>query len=276
MNRLDARLAQLRAQNRAGLVCYFMAGDPDFDASRTLLAGLGAAGADVIELGLPFSDPVADGPTIQKAHLRARAAGQTTARTLALVAALRETDATTPVVLMGYLNPALQYGVQNFFAEAAASGADAALLLDLPVEHAAPFRAAARSSGLHLIAMTAPTSDDARLAEILRGVSGFVYHATINGTTGAARCSPAEVSTAIARVRRHTTLPVAAGFGIREPAQARDLAEQADLVVIGSQLVETLAQGGASAALESVYGFARALRGAAQSVRAPCARGSRP
>lgn len=260
MNRLDARLADLRAQKRAGLVCYFMAGDPDFDASLALLAGLGGAGADVIELGLPFSDPVADGPTIQNAHLRARAAGQTTARTLALVAALRETDATTPVVLMGYLNPALNYGVEAFFADAAASGADAALLLDLPVEHAAPFRAAARSCGLHLIAMTAPTSDDARLDEVLKDASGFIYHAAINGTTGAARCAPAEVLSAIARVRRHTPLPVAAGFGICEPAQARALGEQADLVVVGSQLVQMFADEGAVAALEAVRGFAGALR----------------
>ncbi|MCW2318144.1 tryptophan synthase alpha chain [Rhodoblastus acidophilus] len=259
MNRLDATLSRLRDQNRSGLVCYFMAGDPDFDTSAKLLAQLGAAGADVIELGLPFSDPVADGPSIQNAHLRARAAGQTSARTLALVAELRRTDFTTPVVLMGYVNPVMQYGDKQFMTDAAAAGADALLLLDLPVEHAAPYRAAALAAGLRLIVMTAPTSDDARLAEILRDASGFVYHTTITGTTGAASCAPEQAGAAIARTRRHTRAPIAAGFGVRRPAQARALAEHADLVVVGSQLVETLASEGVDAALRAVRAFAEAL-----------------
>jgi tryptophan synthase alpha chain len=259
MKRLDITLARLHEQGRSGLACYVTAGDPDFATSLALLADLGTAGADIIELGLPFSDPVADGPAIQNAHLRARAAGQTAKRTLALVAALRETNTATPLVLMGYLNPVMQYGAERFMAEAAAVGADALLLVDLPVEHAAHYRAAARSAGLHLIAMTAPNSDDARLAEVLREASGFVYHVAINGTTGAARCTPAMVGTALARVRRHTPLPIAAGFGIREAAQARALAGHADLLVVGSQLVETLADAGVEAALQLVREFAQAL-----------------
>lgn len=265
MNRLDDTLARLREQGRSGLACYFTAGDPDFSTSLDLLRSLGAAGADIIELGLPFSDPVADGPGIQAAHLRARAAGQTAARTLELVAALRETDSATPVVLMGYLNPVMQYGVERFMADAARVGVDALLLVDLPVEHAAPYREAARTAGLHLIAMTAPTSDDVRLAEVLRDAGGFVYHTALAGTTGALRCDPAEVSKAITRVRRHTTLPVAAGFGIRDRAQAQALAGSADLIVVGSQLIELLASKGVEEVRLAVRGYAECLAEASSS-----------
>ena len=176
MNRLTQRLQQLRAAGRSGLVTYLTAGDPDAATSLALLTRLGAAGADLIELGMPFSDPVADGPTIQAAHLRALASGQTLAATLQLVSRLRQHDQATPLLLMGYLNPLLQYGVEPFMAAAAAAGVDGLLLVDLPFEHAAPYRAAARQHGLQLIAMTAPGSDAARLAHWLPQAEGFVYH----------------------------------------------------------------------------------------------------
>lgn len=260
MNRIDQTLARLKTEGRSGLATYFTAGDPDFATSLKLLRGLAEAGADLIELGLPFSDPVADGPTIQAAHIRARAAGQTAARTLALVAALRETDPTTPLVLMGYLNPVMQYGIERFMNDAAEAGVDGLLLVDLPVEHASPYEDAAKTAGLHLIRMTAPTSDDARLAEVLKDARGFIYHVTLTGTTGAASATAADVETAIARLRRHSPLPIAAGFGIRTPEQVRELAGTAELIVVGSRLVEVLAEQGVAAALEEVGILGAALK----------------
>lgn len=260
MRRLNARLKLLQDQNRSGLACYFTAGDPDFGTCLTLLAGLGAAGADLIELGIPFGDPVADGPAIQNAHLRARSAGQTAEKTLVLVAALRKTDARTPVVLMGYLNPIMQYGAARFMEDAVAAGVDALLLVDLPVEHASTYRELARDAGLELVAMTAPTSNDERLRKVLCDARGFVYHVALNGTTGAGLCSPEDVGSAIARIRRYTRLPIAAGFGIRDPNQARALAKHADIVVVGSQLVETLAHSGIEATIQAVSEFANVLR----------------
>lgn len=258
MNLIDQTLARLQQEVRSGLVTYFTAGDPDYASSLTLLRGLAASGADLIELGLPFSDPVADGPTIQAAHIRARAAGQTAARTLALVAELRETDATTPVVLMGYLNPVMQYGIERFMNDAAEAGVDGLILVDLPIEHAPPYEDAAKTAGLHLIRMTAPTSDDKRLAEVLKDAIGFIYHVTLTGTTGAASATAADVEAAITRLRRHSRLPVAAGFGIRSAAQVHALAGKAELIVVGSRLVEVLAHNGVEAALEEVRAFAAA------------------
>jgi tryptophan synthase alpha chain len=237
-----------------------MAGDPDFANSLTLLRGLADAGADLIELGFPFSDPVADGAVIQAAHLRARAAGQTLPRTLALVAALRETDPATPLVLMGYLNPVMQYGLAAFMADAARSGVDGLLLVDLPAEHIEPYRHLAQASHLHLIVQTAPTSDDERLGRILPAASGFVYHVALTGTTGAAACCPAEAQAQLHRVRAQTDLPLAIGFGIRTTEQARALAGHAELIVLGSLFVDAQAQGGATAALAQVGRFAQALR----------------
>lgn len=263
MNRIDITLQQLRSEVRSGLVSYFTAGDPDFATSFNLLSGLAAAGADIIELGMPFSDPVADGSAIQAAHIRARAAGQTVARTIELVRALRICDATTPVVLMGYLNPVMQYGIDKFMADAAQAGVDGLILVDLPVEHNETCLAAARQHGIHLIRMTAPTSDDARLAQVLADADGFVYHVTLTGTTGAGRASLADISQAVARLRTHTSLSIAAGFGIRTPEQVRELAGVADLVVVGSRLVEVLAEQGVDAALREVRALASAIRTAA-------------
>jgi len=258
MKRIEHTLARLRTAGHSGLVTYFTAGDPDFATSLTLLRGLAAAGADLIELGLPFSDPVADGPVIQAAHIRARAAGQTLALTLDLVHALRGTDAVTPVVLMGYLNPVLQYGIERFMQDAAHSGVDGLILVDLPIEHLALYDAAACAAGLHLIRMTAPTSDDARLAQILAGAGGFVYHVSVTGTTGAGSATAEEVAQAVERVHRHTALPVATGFGIREAAQVKALAGHSELIVVGSALVDRLADQGVAAALAQVRELAAA------------------
>ena len=260
MNRLDCCLAALRQRGRPGLVTYVTAGDPDFATSVALLARLGASGADIIELGMPFSDPVADGPVIQQAHQRALANGQTMAKTLAMVAQLRKYDAQTPVVLMGYLNPVMQYGVDLFMQEAAQSGVDGLLLVDLPVEHAATYREAARAHGILLIAMTAPGSDEARLQRVLADAAGFVYHVSINGITGATGKTAAELAPTVARIRRHTPLPVALGFGIREVAQLAALRHSADLLVVGSALVAMLAESGAEAALARVSQMAAVLK----------------
>ena len=265
MNRLDSTLQRLRQQQRSGLACYFTAGDPDYARSLELLRSLASAGADVIELGLPFSDSVADGPAIQQAHLRALAAGQTVARTLQLVAELRSSDATTPVVLMGYLNPVMQYG-PDFMAAAAQAGVDGLLLVDLPMEHAAPWQTAAERAGLHLIRMTAPTSDDARLQQVLADASGMVYHVTVTGTTGQKSAVAADIAKDLARLRRHTDLPLAAGFGIRTPEQARALAAHADLVVVGSRLVEVLNTDGMDGALQAIRELAVAVQGRGDAV----------
>lgn len=265
MKRIEKMFAALQDAGRSGLACYFTAGDPSHAECLGLLRKLGAAGADLIELGLPFSDPVADGPVIQAAHLRARAAGQTVARTLDLVRELRSTDDLTPVVLMGYLNPLLQYGVDAFMRDAATAGVDGVLLVDLPLEHAAPFAAAARAQGIRFIRMTAPTSDDARLEALLAPAEGFVYHVALTGITGATQGVPAEIVADLARVRHRTSLPLAVGFGIRTPGQAAALAGGADLVVVGSALVDTLATQGAPAALQQVRELRAALAPAPQA-----------
>ena len=261
MNRLDCCLAALRQRGRPGLVTYVTAGDPDFATSVALLARLGASGADIIELGMPFSDPVADGPVIQQAHQRALTNGQTMAKTLAMVAELRKSDAQTPVVLMGYLNPVMQYGMDLFMQEAAQSGVDGLLLVDLPFEHAADYRRLAMEHGMSLIPMTAPGSDEARLARILEGASGFIYHVSINGITGGSSRSAHELAPAVAQIRRHSPLPVALGFGIRSEAQLAQLQGIADLLVVGSALVQTLCEEGVDALCERVRSMASVLAG---------------
>jgi tryptophan synthase alpha chain len=266
MSRIEKMFAGLQEKGRSGLACYFTAGDPSYAQCLELLQQLGKNGADLIELGLPFSDPVADGPVIQAAHLRARAAGQTVARTLALVAALRESDTSTPVVLMGYLNPLMQYGIEEFMRAAAQAGVDGLLLVDLPFEHVAMVAVPAQAEGIRLIRMTAPTSDDSRLDVLLAQAEGFVYHVALTGTTGAAQGVFSAIATDLVRVRRHTGLPLAVGFGIRTPAQAAELAANAELVVVGSALVETFATQGMAAALQQVRDLHAAVCAAAQVV----------
>jgi tryptophan synthase alpha chain len=252
MNRIDQALAQLRHARRSGLACYFTGGDPSYEDSLALLKAVGAAGADLIEIGIPFSDPVADGPAIQAAHIRARAGGQTLARTLALVRSLRQTDADTPVVLMGYLNPVMQYGSERFFYDASQAGVDGVVLVDLPYEHVTPYMAAAQAVGIHLVRMSAPTSDDERMGKLFVEAGGFIYHVAVTGTTGAGSGSRDDLERALVRVRRHTGLPVAVGFGVCDANQVAALAGLADLIVVGSALVEILAAEGIEATLERV------------------------
>ncbi|HLZ68078.1 MAG TPA: tryptophan synthase subunit alpha, partial [Aliidongia sp.] len=234
MSRIDRRFQALKAEKRAGLVTFITAGDPDLATSEALLARLPAAGADIIELGMPFSDPMADGPAIQAAGLRALQAGTKLAAILAAVARFRQSDADTPIVLMGYYNPLFRYGVDRFVTDAAAAGVDGLIIVDLPPEESDELTPQARAAGLDFIRLTAPTTDDARLPRVLASASGFVYHVAIAGITGTRSADPADVGQAVARLRRHTDLPVAVGFGIKTPEQAAAIARIADAAVVCS------------------------------------------
>ena len=240
--RIERRFAALRQAGRSGLVTFMTAGDPDFDLSLRILRGLPAAGADLIELGVPFSDPMADGPAIQRASQRALGAGQTLGGTLEMVAEFRRGDADTPIILMGYYNPIYVYGVEHFVADARVSGVDGLIIVDLPPEEADELRIPARDVGIDLISLTAPTTDDDRLPVVLEHASGFVYYVSITGITGTASAARADVATAVERIRRHTDLPVAVGFGIKTPEQASEMASVADAAVVGSALVDRVAK----------------------------------
>ncbi|CAB3642178.1 tryptophan synthase subunit alpha [Achromobacter marplatensis] len=263
MSRLENTLATLRTAGRAGLAAYFTAGDPCYDDCLSLLKRLPAAGADVIELGMPFSDPVADGPVLQLANDRALRAGQTMRRTLDLVQTFREQDPQTPIVLMGYLNPLLRYDVAAFMADAARAGVDGLIIVDLSPDHAGEIGRQARVQGIDIIRMTAPTTPAARLDAVLRGASGFVYHVMLAGTTGGALPSDEAIADALLRVRARTQLPIAAGFGVRSAEQARAVGRHADLVAVGTRLVEVLATDGIDAAVDEVRLLSGALRAAA-------------
>ncbi len=239
--RIEARFAALRAEGRAGLVDFLMAGDPDGATSARLIAGLPAAGADLIEIGMPFSDPMADGPAIQAAGQRALKSGMTLQGTLDIVRRFRTADATTPVVLMGYYNPVYRRGGERFVAEAAAAGVDGLIIVDLPPEEADELLPFAETAGLAVIRLTAPTTDEARLPAVLARSSGFVYHVAIAGITGTKSAATASIAEALARLRRHTRLPVAVGFGIKTPEQAAEVARLADAAVVGSALVQRIA-----------------------------------
>ncbi|HZS84186.1 MAG TPA: tryptophan synthase subunit alpha [Stellaceae bacterium] len=239
--RIEARFAALRAEGRAGLVAFLMAGDPDGATSARLIAGLPAAGADLIEIGMPFSDPMADGPAIQAAGQRALKSGMTLQGTLDIVRRFRTADATTPVVLMGYYNPVYRRGGERFVAEAAAAGVDGLIIVDLPPEEADELLPFAETAGLAVIRLTAPTTDEARLPAVLARSSGFVYHVAIAGITGTKSAATASIAEALARLRRHTRLPVAVGFGIKTPEQAAEVARLADAAVVGSALVQRIA-----------------------------------
>ena len=240
--RLDARFAKLKAEGRAGLVTFLTAGDPDQAASQAMLDGLPAAGADVIELGMPFTDPMADGPAIQAASLRALKAGQTVPKTLDMVRAFRATDDETPIVLMGYFNPIHSYGRDRFLADAIEAGVDGLIIVDLPPEEDSELCLPALKAGLAFIRLATPTTDEARLPVVLANTSGFVYYVSIAGITGTAAPDPDRVAQAVGRIKAHTPLPVAVGFGVRTPEQARALASAADAVVVGSALVSAIAQ----------------------------------
>jgi tryptophan synthase alpha chain len=241
MSRIERRFAALAAEGRGALIPFIEAGDPDADTSLALLRGLPAAGADLIEIGVPFTDPMADGPTIQRAGQRALKAGATLARTLGMVRAFRAEDGATPIVLMGYFNPILSYGVERFCADAAEAGVDGLIVVDLPPEEAEELAGPARANGLDLIRLIAPTTDDARLPRVLEGTSGFLYHVAITGITGTRSATAADLAANVARIRRFTGLPIAIGFGIKTPQQAAEAVRIADAAVVASSLIETLA-----------------------------------
>jgi len=238
MTRIDARFAALKREGRAGLVTFVMAGDPDPVTSAAILKALPEAGADVIEVGMPFTDPMADGPAIQAAGLRALHAGQTMATTLTMVRDFRTKDDATPVVLMGYYNPIYIYGVSRFLADAKAAGVDGLIVVDLPPEEDDELCLPALRAGLNFVRLATPTTDDKRLPTVLANTSGFVYYVSITGITGAAAPDAERVAEAVKRIKRHTILPVAVGFGVRDAASAAVIARDAEAVVVGSALVE--------------------------------------
>jgi len=273
--RIDRRFAALKQEGRAALVTFTMAGDPDRDTALAILKALPAAGADVIELGMPFTDPMADGPAIQAAGLRALNAGQDMKRTLALVRDLRRGDDATPVVLMGYYNPIYVYGPERFLADAKGAGVDGLIVVDLPPEEDAELCLPALKAGLNFIRLATPTTDDKRLPAVLKNTSGFVYYVSITGVTGSAAPDPGKVKDAVARIKRHTKLPVCVGFGVRTAEQARAIAQAGDGVVVGSALVDAVRQSldadgkATKATVSSVTALVRALadgvRGAAKA-----------
>jgi tryptophan synthase alpha chain len=241
VSRIERRFCALRDEGRAGLVTYLTAGDPDPDTSLRVFAELPGAGADMIEIGMPFSDPMADGPIIQEAGQRALKQGMTLRRTLALVAELRRTDEATPIVLMGYYNPIYRYGAEPFARDAVSAGVDGVIVVDLPPEEGAELTEPARATGLDFVGLAAPTSSEARLPQIVERASGFIYYVAIAGITGTRSAAVADVAAAVARLRRFTPLPVTVGFGIRTPKQAAEVARAADAAVVGSSLVQRLA-----------------------------------
>jgi tryptophan synthase alpha chain len=266
--RLDICFAALKHEGRSGFVAYIMAGDPDAATTLKVLQGLPAAGADIIELGFPFSDPMADGPAIQRAALRALAGKMTLAGTLDLVRSFRQSDDVTPIVLMGYLNPILTYGVERFAQDAARAGVDGMIMVDVPPEEADPIADALDGVGVSLIRLAAPTTDDARLPVVVKRTSGFVYYVSVAGVTGGKAVNASAIAPAVDRVRKASGLPVAVGFGIRTPEQAAEVARIADAVVVGSALVDAgadaIAQNRDPAALvlETAGGLAKAVRSA--------------
>ena len=271
MNRLDARFAELRQEGRAGFIAYVMAGDPDPATSLEILRGLPGAGADIIELGYPFSDPMAEGPPIQRASIRALKAGTTLKRVLQMVRDFREADQTTPIVLMGYLNPLLTWGYDAFARDAAAAGVDGLIVVDCPPEEADPLSEPLEAAGVSLIRLTAPTTDDARLAVVVRRTSGFVYYVSVAGVTGVREANAAAIAPAVERVRRASGLPVAVGFGIKTPERAAEVARIADAAVVGSALVDRIAEALAANTPPAprVLETARALAQAVRAARLP-------
>jgi len=239
-SRIDARFAELKRQDRAAFVTFLMCGDPDLDTSLEILKQLPRAGADIIEIGMPFTDPMADGPAIQAAGLRALKAGTTLIKTLDVVRGFRAGDDATPIVLMGYYNPIFIYGVDRFLVDAKAAGVDGLIVVDLPPEEDDELCIPALKAGLNFIRLATPTTDDKRLPAVLTNTSGFVYYVSITGITGSASADSAAVGDAVARIKRHTGLPVCVGFGIRTPEAAAAIARQADGVVVGSALVDAL------------------------------------
>ena len=241
--RISRRFAALKAAGRGGLVTFLTAGDPDYETSKEIVLGLPGAGADVIELGMPFSDPMADGPAIQAASLRALRSGMKLAKVLQLVREFRAGDNDTPIVLMGYYNPIYNYGVDKFLAEARESGVDGLIVVDLPPEEDEELCLPALKAGLNFIRLATPTTDDQRLPTVLSNTSGFVYYVSVMGITGTKSAAEGAVQAAVERLRRHTDLPIGVGFGIKTPENARAVASVADAAVVGSAIVDRIVGG---------------------------------
>jgi tryptophan synthase alpha chain len=275
--RIDALFAKLKREGRSAFVTFLMAGDPDPETSLQIIKSLPKAGADIIEIGMPFTDPMADGPSIQAAGLRALNAGMTLKKTLELVRGLRKDDDATPLVLMGYYNPIYIYGVGEFLADAKSAGVDGLIIVDLPPEEDTELCLPALKAGLNFIRLATPTTDDRRLPAVLANTSGFVYYVSITGITGAAAADSTAVGRAVARIKRHTNLPVCVGFGIRTPQAARAIAEHADGAVVGTALVDALrgsldAEGRATArtvdaVAELAASLAQGVRGAREAAQ---------
>ena len=275
--RIDALFAKLKREGRSAFVTFLMAGDPDPETSLQIIKSLPKAGADIIEIGMPFTDPMADGPSIQAAGLRALNAGMTLKKTLELVRGLRKDDDATPLVLMGYYNPIYIYGVGEFLADAKSAGVDGLIIVDLPPEEDTELCLPALKAGLNFIRLATPTTDDRRLPAVLANTSGFVYYVSITGITGAAAAASTAVGGAVARIKRHTNLPVCVGFGIRTPQAARAIAEHADGAVVGTALVDALrgsldAEGRATArtvdaVAELAASLAQGVRGAREAAQ---------
>ena len=243
MTRIDDKFAELKAAGKSAFVTYVMAGDPNYETSLEVVMGLPAAGVDVIELGLPFTDPMADGPTIQLAGQRALAGGMTLNKTLALAAAFRETDDTTPIVLMGYYNPIYSHGVDKFLVDAKAAGVDGLIVVDLPPEEDEELCIPANKAGMNFIRLATPTTDDKRLPKVLENTSGFLYYVSITGITGAASANADAVAPVVARIKQSTDIPVCVGFGVKTPEVAEAIGKIADGVVVGSAIVDLLGKG---------------------------------
>ncbi|MEM7440256.1 MAG: tryptophan synthase subunit alpha [Pseudomonadota bacterium] len=262
MSRITAKFEALQAKGRKAFVSYIMAGDPDMEACQTVINGLPDAGVDIIELGLPFTDPMADGSTIQLAGQRALDAGMTLKKTLAMAAEFRRHDDTTPIVLMGYYNPIYSHGVEAFIADAKAAGIDGLIIVDLPPEEDEELCIPANAAGLHFIRLATPTTDNRRLPKVLQNTSGFIYYVAITGITGAGSASPETVGAEVARIKGQTDLPVCVGFGIKTPDDARAMAAVADGAVVGSAIVSKL---GAGESAQDVLAFVRELADGAHS-----------
>jgi tryptophan synthase alpha chain len=272
-SRIDRRFAALKKAARPALVTFTTAGDPDYDTSLALLKALPAAGADIVELGMPFSDPMADGPAIQASSQRALKAGHTMAKTLDMVRAFRASDPDTPLILMGYYNPIYSYSNERFLADAKAAGVDGLIVVDLPPEADDEFCVPALRAGLNFIRLATPTTDDRRLPTVLRNTSGFVYYGSVMGITGTKVPDTAAVAAAVDRIKRHTDLPVVVGFGVSKPAQASAIGRAADGVVVGSALVRAVeaslgADGkGSRRTVEAVTGLVAELAQGARAAR---------
>jgi tryptophan synthase alpha chain len=269
--RIDTKFAALRAENRPGLVTYFMGGDPDYATSLAIMKSLPKAGADVIELGMPFSDPMADGPAIQAAGLRALKGGQTLIKTLQMAAEFRQGDDETPIVMMGYYNPIYIYGVERFLVDAKASGVDGLIVVDLPPEMDEELCIPALRAGLNFIRLATPTTDDKRLPAVLENTSGFVYYVSMTGITGSALTDTSKVAQAVKRIKGHTNLPIAVGFGVKTAEQAKVIGQSADAVVVGSAIVQQIASSlgkDGKAGPETVDLVATMVRGLSTGVRA--------